>query len=153
MGTGIVANASASLPLQFPGLRVAGTIAWVIATIELVALIVATNLQWILYRQTAKARHLNPVISHFYGAPAMAFLTVGAGPLLLGKDILGLPLAVGIDWVLRSLGTVIGLVTVIAVPYLTFTRHDTKPDSAFGGWLIPIVPPMVPASTGTLLLS
>ena len=81
MGTGIVANASASLPLQFPGLRLAGTIIWVIATIVLVALTVATILHWILYRQSARGHHLNPVISHFYGAPAMAFLTVGAGTL------------------------------------------------------------------------
>lgn len=152
MGTGIVATASASLPLQFPGLREAGTVVWGIATVVLVALTVATILHWILYRQSAKAHHLNPVISHFYGAPAMAFLTVGAGTLLLGKDILGLPLAIDIDWVLWSLGTVLGLVTAVALPYLTFTRHDTKPDSAFGGWLMPIVPPMVSASTGALLL-
>ncbi len=152
MGTGIVANAAASLPLQFPGLRVFGTIVWAIASIVLVALTVATVMHWVLYRETAKKHHLNPVISHFYGAPAMAFLTVGAGTILLGKDVIGLPAAIGVDWVLWSLGTAMGLVTAIAVPFLTFTRHDTKPDSAFGGWLMPIVPPMVSASTGALLL-
>ncbi len=152
MGTGIVANAAASLPLQFPGLRVFGTVVWAIASVVLVALTVATVLHWVFYRDTAKKHHLNPVISHFYGAPAMAFLTVGAGTLLLGKDVIGLPAAIGIDWVLWSLGTAMGLVTAIAVPYLTFTRHETKPDSAFGGWLMPIVPPMVSASTGALLI-
>ncbi|GAA4666539.1 TDT family transporter [Frondihabitans cladoniiphilus] len=152
MGTGIVANAAASLPMQFPGLRVFGTVVWAIASIVLVALTVATVLHWVLYRETAKKHHLNPVISHFYGAPAMAFLTVGAGTLLLGKDVIGLPAAIGVDWVLWSLGTAMGLVTAISIPFLTFTRHDTKPDSAFGGWLMPIVPPMVSASTGALLL-
>lgn len=125
---------------------------WAIASIVLVALTVATVLHWVLYRETAKKHHLNPVISHFYGAPAMAFLTVGAGTLLLGKDVIGLPAAIGIDWVLWSLGTAMGLVTAISIPFLTFTRQDTKPDSAFGGWLMPIVPPMVSASTGALLL-
>ncbi|SDQ14939.1 C4-dicarboxylate transporter/malic acid transport protein [Curtobacterium sp. UNCCL20] len=152
MGTGIVAVAAASLPLQFPGLRIAATLVWAIAAVLLVALTVATVLHWIRYRSTAAGHHLNPVISHFYGAPPMAFLTVGAGTLLLGKDWVGLPAAVTIDWVLWTIGTIGGLLTAVLVPYLAFTRHENKPDSAFGGWLMPIVPPMVSASTGALLL-
>ena len=152
MGTGIVANAAATLPLQFPGLRPAATIVWALASVLLVALSTATVMHWVRYRATARGHRLNPVMAHFYGAPPMALLTVGAGTLLLGKDVLGTPLAVGIDWVLWTIGTVLGLVSAIAVPYLTFTRHDTAPDSAFGGWLMPVVPPMVSASTGALLL-
>ncbi|OQJ61479.1 TDT family transporter (plasmid) [Clavibacter michiganensis subsp. michiganensis] len=152
MGTGIITVAAASLPLQFPGLRIAATVVWAIAAVLLVALTVATVLHWIRYRSTAAGHHLNPVISHFYGAPPMAFLTVGAGTLLLGKDWIGLPAAVAIDWVLWTIGTIGGLLTAVLVPYLAFTRHENKPDSAFGGWLMPIVPPMVSASTGALLL-
>ena len=152
MGTGIVAVAAASLPLQFPGLRIAATVVWAIAAVLLVALTIATVLHWIRYRSTAARHHLNPVISHFYGAPPMAFLTVGAGTLLLGKDWVGLPAAVTIDWVLWTIGTIGGLLTAVLVPYLAFIRHENKPDSAFGGWLMPIVPPMVSASTGALLL-
>jgi len=152
MGTGIIAVAAASLPLQFPGLRIAATVVWAIAAVLLVALTTATVLHWIRYRSTAAGHQLNPVISHFYGAPPMAFLTVGAGTLLLGKDWVGLPAAVTIDWVLWTIGTIGGLLTAVLVPYLAFTRHENKPDSAFGGWLMPIVPPMVSASTGALLL-
>ncbi|WP_445996818.1 TDT family transporter [Okibacterium fritillariae] len=152
MGTGIVAVAAASLPLQFPGLRIAATVVWAIAAVLLVALTIATVLHWIRYRSTAARHHLNPVISHFYGAPPMAFLTVGAGTLLLGKDWVGLPAAVTIDWVLWTIGTMGGLLAAVLVPYLAFTRHENKPDSAFGGWLMPTVPPMVSASTGALLL-
>ncbi|MCM3506423.1 TDT family transporter [Curtobacterium sp. 1P10AnD] len=152
MGTGIVAVAAASLPLQFPGLRTAATLVWAIAAVLLVALTVAMVLHWVRYRSTAAKHHLHPVISHFYGAPPMAFLTVGAGTILLGKDWIGLPAAVHIDWVLWSIGTIGGLLTAVLVPYLAFTRHENGPDSAFGGWLMPIVPPMVSASTGALLL-
>ncbi|WP_345482142.1 TDT family transporter [Amnibacterium soli] len=152
MGTGIVANAAASLPLQFPGLRTGATIVWAIAAVLLVALTIATVLHWVRYRATASRHHLNPLISHFYGAPPMAILTVGAGTLLLGKDWIGLPAAVGIDWVLWTIGTILGLGSAVLVPYLAFTRHENKPDAAFGGWLMPIVPPMVSASTGALLL-
>lgn len=154
MGTGIVAVAvaAASLPLQFPGLRTAATVVWAIAAVLLVALTIATVLHWVRYRSTAAKHHLNPVISHFYGAPPMAFLTVGAGTILLGKDWIGLPAAVTVDWVLWTIGTIGGLLTAVLVPYLAFTRHENTPESAFGGWLMPIVPPMVSASTGALLL-
>ncbi|WP_144762208.1 TDT family transporter [Curtobacterium sp. 9128] len=152
MGTGIVAVAAASLPLQFPALRTGATVVWAIAAVLLVALTIATGLHWVRYREIAARHHLHPVASHFYGAPPMAFLTVGAGTLLLGKDWIGLPAAVTVDWVLWTIGTVGGLLTAALVPYLAFTRHENAPDSAFGGWLMPIVPPMVSASTGALLV-
>jgi C4-dicarboxylate transporter/malic acid transport protein len=152
MGTGIVANAAAALPLQFPGLRAGATIVWGLASILLIALTAATIAHWVASRERAKSHHLNPVMAHFYGAPPMALLTVGAGTILLGKDVLGLPLAVEIDFVLWSAGTILGLVSAVAVPYLTFTRHGLKADAAFGGWLMPIVPPMVSAATGAFLV-
>jgi tellurite resistance protein TehA-like permease len=47
---------------------------------------------------------------------------------------------------------VTGLAAAAVVPFVAFTRHAVGPDSAFGGWLMPVVPPMVSASTGALLL-
>ena len=152
MGTGIVANAAATLPLQFPGLRAGATVVWALASLLLIALTAATAVHWVTNRTTARGHHSNPVMAHFYGAPPMALLTVGAGTILLGRDVLGLPVAVGIDMVLWTAGTVLGLFSAIAVPYLTFTGHEVKADSAFGGWLMPIVPPLVSAATGALLL-
>jgi len=82
----------------------------------------------------------------------MALMTVGGGTLLLGKDWLGLTAAVNIDWVLWTLGTGLGLVTAVWIPYQMMTRHEIAPDSAFGGWLMPVVPPMVSAANGALLV-
>lgn len=152
MGTGIVANAAATLPLQFPGLRTAATLVWALASLLLVLLSAATGVHWIRHRKTAKSHHNNPVMAHFYGAPPMALLTVGTGTLLLGKDVLGEDPALGIDVVLWCLGTLLGLISAVAVPYLQFTRHKVRQDDAFGGWLMPVVPPMVSAATGALLL-
>ena len=44
------------------------------------------------------------------------------------------------------------LAAALAVPYLMFTRLRAAPDAAFGGWLMPVVPPMVSAATGALLI-
>jgi tellurite resistance protein TehA-like permease len=40
----------------------------------------------------------------------------------------------------------------VVVPYLMFTRSRMQAGAAFGGWLMPVVPPMVSASTGALLV-
>jgi C4-dicarboxylate transporter/malic acid transport protein len=152
MGTGIVAVAAASLPEQFPGLRPAATAFWGLAAGLLVALTAATLVHWRKYPQTARGHAKDPIMVHFYGALPMALLTVGAGALLLGKSMIGLHAAVDLDWVLWIAGTAGGLVTAVAVPYLMFTRPKASSDGAFGGWLMSIVPPMVSASTGALLV-
>jgi C4-dicarboxylate transporter/malic acid transport protein len=152
MGTGIVAVAAASLPEQFPGLRAAATVVWALAAALLVAVTAATVVHWRRHPQAARAHARDPVMVMFYGAPPMALLTVGAGLLLLGRQVVGLRLAVDADWALWLAGTTLGLITATAVPYLMFTRRRLQPGAAFGGWLMPVVPPLVSASTGALLV-
>jgi tellurite resistance protein TehA-like permease len=154
MGTGIVATAGVTLRDQLPAQHVAATVVWLLAAGLLLALSLTSLLGWRRGRTSAAPHHRDPVMVHFYGAPPMALMTVGAGTLLLGKDLVGLPVAVAADWLLWSAGTVLGLATAVVVPYLTFTRAASgiAPGPAFGGWLMPVVPPMVSAATGALLL-
>ncbi|MGW1076772.1 TDT family transporter [Streptomyces sp. NPDC002537] len=152
MGTGIVANAAATLPAQFPGMRTAATVVWACAALLLVAMSGAWAVHWARYRTHARGHGADPVMSQFYGAPPMALMTVGAGTLLLGKDVIGLSAAVTVDWILWLAGTVLGLLAAFTVPYRMITRHKMAPDSAFGGWLMPVVPPMVSAAMGALLI-
>ena len=151
MGTGIVANAAAVLPLRVPGLRVFATVVWALAAAWLIVLTVAFAVHWARYPDRARGDASNPVMAQFWGAPAMALMTVGAGTLVLGQGLIG-PAAVGIDWVLWLAGTALGLVTAVWIPYLMMTRHDIGSGDAFGGWLMPVVPPMVSAATGALLI-
>lgn len=152
MGTGIVANAAATLPAHIPGLHVFATIVWIAASIALIALSSAFAGHWIRHRAHARAHAAHPVMVQFYGAPPMAMLTVGAGTMLLGKDLIGASAATTIFAVLWTAGTVLGLLTSILVPYLMITAHDHDTAVALPAWLMPVVPPMVSASTGALLL-
>ncbi|RKS93020.1 C4-dicarboxylate transporter/malic acid transport protein [Microbacterium sp. AG790] len=152
MGTGIVATAAVTLPGSPAPLRALGLVAWLLAAVLLLVLLVATALHWLWHPQAARGHHLHPVVAHFYGAPAMAMLTVGAGALLVGIPLLTEPVAIAVDAVLWTAGTALGLATAAAIPYLQFTRHEATPDAAFGGWLMPVVPPMVSAATGALLI-
>ncbi|MGW3028072.1 SLAC1 family transporter [Streptomyces sp. NPDC001221] len=147
MGTGIVANAAVSLPWSFPGLPTAAMVVWLGAALLLILLAVGY-----LWQRALRLHAGDPVMAQFFGAPPMALLTVGAGALLLGRRLIGPEAALDVDWVLWSLGTVLGLVTACAVPYLMVTRHRFAPDAAFGGWLMPVVPPLVSAATGALLV-
>jgi hypothetical protein len=123
MGTGIVATAAATLPVQWPGLRGFADAVWVLSAVWLIALAGAGVVLW--------TRH----------------------PLALqGRGLIGAHAAITIDAVLWPLGTITGLASSLAVPYLMFTRWQAAPDAAFGGWLMPIVPPMVSAATGALLV-
>ncbi len=152
MGTGIVANAAATLPGDVPGLTAFARLVWALDVALLALVVVATLAHWRLHPVTARGHLADPVMSHFYGAPAMALMTVGAGALLVGQPLIGPTAAVGVDAVLWTAGTLLGLWSAVAVPYRAFTVHEVQPDSAFGGWLMPIVPPMVSAATGPLLL-
>jgi C4-dicarboxylate transporter/malic acid transport protein len=152
MGTGIVATAAATLPLHISGLRAFGLAVWVAATVWLVVLIVAVGAHWLQHPTVARSHARNPQMAHFYGAAPMALLTVGAGAILVGKDLIGERAAVDLHWVLWTAGTLGGLFTAMSIPYLMFTQYRVEPDAAFGGWLMPVVPPMVSAATGALLI-
>ncbi|MCO7219060.1 TDT family transporter [Klenkia sp. PcliD-1-E] len=152
MGTSIVATAAVTLPVQLPGLRLLAQVVWVLAGVLLVAVSAATVAHWRHHPDAARAHASNPVMAHFYGAPPMALLAFGVATQLVGADLVGEGAALGVFAVLWVAGTVSGLVTAVAVPYLVFTRHDVPEDAAFGGWLMPVVPPMVSAATGALLV-
>jgi C4-dicarboxylate transporter/malic acid transport protein len=152
MGTGIVANAAALLPRRVPGLDTVAIGAWALAATMLMFLTAATVAHWVRHPAEARAHASNPAMAPFYGAPPMAMLTVGAGALLAGHHLIGMPAAIAVDAVLWTAGTLTGLAAAVAVPYLMVTRHALGPDSAFGGWLMPVVPPMVSAATGAALI-
>jgi C4-dicarboxylate transporter/malic acid transport protein len=152
MGTGIVGNAAATLPVRFPGLHTAGLVVWLLAATLLAAVTVATTLHWVRHRDIARGHALNPAMAPFYGAPPMAFLTVGAGTLVFGPETIGAHSAIGVGTALWVIGTVLGLAAVVVVPYLMITRHTLRLDSVFATWLMPVVPPMVSAATGPLVI-
>ncbi|MFE9688970.1 TDT family transporter [Micromonospora sp. NPDC005806] len=152
MGTGIVATAAAGLPVHLPGLRFAATVVWITAALLLLALVAGWALHLRRHRDAAFGHAADPVMAQFWGAPPMALMTVGGGALLLGGALIGEPAAVTVDLVLWSAGTGLGLLTAVAIPYVMITRHRVGPDAAFGGWLMPVVPPMVSAANGALLV-
>ena len=152
MGTGIVAVAAASLPWQPPGMRGLALVAWSLACLLLVLVTTGTVLHWVRHPATARRHHHDPVMMHFYGALPMALLTVGAGTVLVGSDVLGEVTAARLDGVLWCAGTALGVLTAVTVPVMMVRRPRAQRGVPFGGRLMAVVPPMVSASTGALLV-
>jgi C4-dicarboxylate transporter/malic acid transport protein len=152
MGTGIVANAAALLPRQVAGLHEFAVGVWVIAAAWLITLTAITAVHWTRHTDNARAHASNPAMAPFYGAPPMALMTVGAGTLLVGHDVIGMPAAIVVAFVLWTLGTLGGLASSALVPYWLFTRHEVDVQHTFATWLMPVVPPMVSAATGAALI-
>lgn len=146
MGTGILAVVLTDLPFDLPGASYAATVAWLLALALLVAITVVGA------RSGRPFGHLgDPVLAHFYGATAMGLMTAGAATGAVGDPWLG-SLTLPVEAALWVAGTLFGLATAVVVPYCAITLHDVRDDCAFGGWLMPLVPPMVSAATGTALL-
>lgn len=152
MGTGIIANASASLPLFSNHLNAFALAVWCLACSMLIGLVLASA--FFLFRRTnAWVRHFrDPMMAQFYGAPPMAMLTVAGGALLVGHQLMGWNLALNVAWILWFIGTITGFFSAVIIPYRLFTVFKVRPDSAFGGWLMPVVPPMVSATIGAMLV-
>lgn len=152
MGTGIVGIAAHTLPLQGTGLRLLADVSWLLACALLVGVIGLNVAQVVRYPHVARAHLFDRRTAPATGTLAMAFLTVGTATLLIASPWLGLPVARGVDVVLASVGTVLGLVTAVWVPLLLVTRSDHGGLSdAAATWLLPVVPPMVSAAAGGVL--
>ena len=68
MGTGIVATAAATLPVDVPGLRAFAEVVWVFAALLLVVLVVAVGGYWLRHPTVVRSHARNPQMAHFYQA-------------------------------------------------------------------------------------
>ncbi|MFD7445007.1 TDT family transporter [Streptomyces sp. NPDC059909] len=152
MGTAIVANAGAALPVRPPGLQPACEAVWVLSALLLVALLVARAGHWIHHRDQARAHLLDPAVAPFYGCLAMALLAVGIGTLSVGPGVVGEGTATVAGAALFGVGTLTALTAAVAIPYLMITRRKLAPDNASPVWLLPVVAPMVSAAAGPMLV-
>ncbi|MGV6990194.1 TDT family transporter [Gordonia amicalis] len=151
MGTGVIAIAAHGLPWQPAGLSAVAVGFWLLAGIVLGSVVAATIGHWRADPDIARGHHEHHIVAHFYGAVPMAIMTVGTSTLVVGAGIVGPDLALGVDIVCWIVGTVGGVVTALVIPYSHLILGRAGVDDAFGGWLMPVVPPMVSASAAAIL--
>lgn len=144
----MVANAAVLLPAELPGQHAAALAVWLLAVVILVVLSAATVLRWARHPEALRRDLRDPATAPFHGAPPMALLTVGAGALLAGRDLLGEQAALAVAGTLWVVGTLLGVMVAAAVPALLARGRTLRLQSAAPTLLLAVVPPMVSASTG-----
>ncbi|WP_299808008.1 TDT family transporter [uncultured Shewanella sp.] len=152
MGTGIIANAAVGLPIIGKDLSGLGFVIWLLAALMLVAMLLIKVIQTIIRPHIIKRQFNDPVMAQFFGAPPMAMLTVAGGTILFGPQIMAPETSITIAWVLWFIGTLGGITTAVIITFRLFTHYKIRSDAAFGGWLMPVVPPMVSAAIGAMLI-
>ncbi len=153
MGTAIVANGAAALPVRLPGLIAFGELVWALSAAVLAVLICARAVHLVRHRAAARAQLLDdPATAVFYGCPPMALIAVGQATLVAGSRLTGTGPAVAVDAVLWSAGTLYGLAVAAGIPYLLATRHRAAARRANPTWLLPMVVPVVASAAGPSLL-
>ncbi|GAA0661339.1 TDT family transporter [Kitasatospora atroaurantiaca] len=153
MGTAIVANGAAALPIELPGLIGFGELVWALALAALTLLVAARAAHLTRHRAAARAQLMDdPATAVFYGCPPMALLAVGYATLVLGARVIGTGPAVALDLVLWTVGTVYAVAVAAGIPYLMITRHRLSVLQANPTWLLPVVAPLVAASLGPALI-
>ncbi|MFI6444863.1 C4-dicarboxylate ABC transporter [Kitasatospora sp. NPDC050543] len=154
MGTAIVANGAAALPVRLPGLTGFGELMWALSCVALAALLGARGRHLVRHRAAARAQLLdNPATAVFYGCPPMALLAVGYATLALGSRVIGSGPAVAVDAVLWTAGTAYALAVAAGLPYLMITRFRLAAAQADPTWLLPTVAPVVAAALGPALVA
>ncbi|MDH6580401.1 C4-dicarboxylate ABC transporter [Kitasatospora sp. MAP5-34] len=153
MGTAIVANGAAALPVRLPGLIGFAELVWALAAAALVLLIAGRAVHLTRHRATARTQLLDdPATAVFYGCPPMALLAVGFGTLAVGSRVIGTGPAVAIDLVLWGTGALYAVAVAAGIPYLMISRHRVSPLEANPTWLLPVVAPVVAGALGPALI-
>jgi C4-dicarboxylate transporter/malic acid transport protein len=152
MGVGIVSALTYASPVHFPFQHGLGEILFVLVNLIFVVALSLWAVRWILHTDEALADFSHPTRALFYGALAMGINVVGNAYFIIGSRFLPSSLAFDISKGLWVAGVTVSIFTVIVVPYLLFTKHEVSPQDALASWLIPVVPPIVAAATGTNLI-
>ncbi|CAA7602576.1 Voltage-dependent anion channel [Acididesulfobacillus acetoxydans] len=152
MGIGIVAALSYASPIALPGRYMIGKALFLLVSgVFLVALALWVR-RWFHHTDEALKDFSDPNKALFYGALAMGINVVGNDFLIIGTHLLSPATAILMSKVIWLCGVAVSLFTIITVPYLLFVTHQVSLEDTHASWLIPIVPPIVAAATGTNLI-
>lgn len=154
MGTGICNSLLFLLPWEstHPTFRAIGA-AFLILDIALFLFFsFLTIARYTMYPAIFPAMLSHPVHSLFLGTIPMGLVTIVSGIALQG-DAYGLPgsveAAAGLWWV----SLVLSGISAFGVPLAMQTTHNHTGESLTAAWLLPIVPPITVAATGSTIAS
>ncbi|HWQ43227.1 MAG TPA: C4-dicarboxylate ABC transporter [Desulfosporosinus sp.] len=152
MGIGVVASLTYTSPIPLPGQHSIGMGLFLLDNLVFAIAFSLWLWRWIHHTDEALRDFSCPSKILFYGALAMGINVIGNDYLVIGTHLLTPSTAILISKIIWLCGVVVALFTVVTVPYLLFVNHQVSPEDTHASWLIPVVPPIVAAATGTNLI-
>ncbi|MFT4246355.1 MAG: hypothetical protein QM571_07615 [Micrococcaceae bacterium] len=152
LGTGGLALAIYELPFKFAAKIPLATTIWLIALVILIIVSGTTLYHRFTMPERIKTYIKDPIVGFFYGAMPMAIIIVGGGFLLYTRPFLGETIAFWICFSMWIFGTVQASYIALRLVYISFMEHEFRINSVVGGWMMPLVPSLLVASTGALII-
>jgi tellurite resistance protein TehA-like permease len=152
MGTGVMAVATTQLPQRFRPPESCAQGLWILTAVLMIAVLLGTALHWRRHPDRARRHADDPRMAPLYAAPSIALLLLGSGCLVAGRSLIGEGAAVAVDSALWVIGTAAGLLAFARLPILSSLRSGALPGWARAIWLLPVLPPLVAATTGAALI-
>ena len=147
MGTGVLALALASLPVNIPGLHAVAEGLWLFNIGLFILFSVLYGARWVLYFDEARRIFGHSTVSMFFGTIPMGLATIINGFLLFGVARWGSGM-VQVAEVLWWLDVAMSLAFGVLIPYMMFTRQEHSIDQMTAVWLLPVVAAEVAAASG-----
>ncbi|KOS18377.1 Sulfite efflux pump SSU1 [Escovopsis weberi] len=149
MGNGIVSILLFTFPFPARWLRIASCALFAFNTLLFLLLAAAMALRFVLFPRSWAALLAHPTQSLFIGCFPMALST------LLNMAVFACahwgPWLLRLAWSLWWLEAALSLLCCTAIPFLVFTRHRPALPAATAALLLPVVPCVIAAGTGSIL--
>lgn len=152
MGSGILANLLTLESGRLPGAAAVSAVIFVIAWLLLIGLTTAFAIRCVRTPGTLVTSLRNPAQSPMWGTVSMGILSVGSATATIVPtwNAHWTSAAFGVDAVLWVIGTILGLYTTLDFAFGMAIRDLGRPTPVWG---LPVVAPMVSATTGCALVA
>ena len=152
MGTGVVSTLLHTAPHQFRGQKQIATAFYALNILLFVIFCVMSMLRYTMYPWVLNRMIRHPTICMFCGTMPMGLATIIDATVLIAAPATG-PWLATLVLVLWWLDVFLSVLSCFGIPFVMFHVHELTLDKMTAVWLLPIVPPVVAASSGALVAS
>ena len=151
MGTGILSILLHDSPHRFPGEEIIGTVLYFANILMFFMFSVISIVRLILYPWVFVLCLEHPQQSLFLGTVPMGLATIVNATVLIAVP--KYDWAVNLSWALWWADVFLTVLCIVVVPLIMFQVHVLSLDTMTGAWLLPIVPAVVCAASGSWVAS
>lgn len=150
MGTGITSILLYELPYQFKGLHIIADIIFGFNVLLFLLFLAISIARYTIWPQMGPLMLFHPSQSLFLGTFAMGMTTIVSMCAIAAAPVWGNGFII-FTWILWWITVILAVVICTGLPFIQFTRHVQSLEQMSAIWLLPLVTPVVTASSGGIV--